>query len=229
MAETFPIKCTTCSEIVDVAAHMVMGAAYNCPMCGAAIVIAEAVDFELPCPAEVVVEEQTPERLRLRMRRYLEGSENRGGSWWLMWLGLLFIGMGAGVWSSRFWLHLENSLAMTFGMGLIASGSMVTVSEFYCAKICFSLDLTPNRLSVGYHFGPLNVHRDYRPPDVSGVYMTSPAPRFRVSGSGDGATCLRTASGTIRCANSRNSDAPRYVTQLIRRQLTTMGHNLHDG
>ncbi|WP_339911933.1 hypothetical protein [Symmachiella dynata] len=59
--------------------------------------------------------------------------------------------------------------------------------------------------------------------------MTSPAPRFRVSGSGDGATCLRTASGTIRCANSRNSDAPRYVTQLIRRQLTTMGHNLHDG
>ncbi len=51
MAETFPIKCDNCTEILDVAADIDVAVAYNCPMCGAAIEIAEAEDFDLPCPA----------------------------------------------------------------------------------------------------------------------------------------------------------------------------------
>ncbi len=85
MAETFPIQCGSCTEIVDVAADIDPAAAYNCPMCGAAIVIAEAEDFDLPCPAEVVIEEQSDKWLRFRLPRCLPGGIDR------LYLGLCLL------------------------------------------------------------------------------------------------------------------------------------------
>ena len=87
MTETFPIQCHSCAEILDVTADIDPAAPYECPLCGAEITIAEAEDFDLPCPADVVVEEQTAECLRLRVVESRRGSDG-------YYLGLLFLGIG---------------------------------------------------------------------------------------------------------------------------------------
>ncbi len=69
MNQTFPIKCTACQEILDVAADIDVAAAYNCPMCGVGISVIEAEAFELECPEGFVIEELTPTCLRFRQPR----------------------------------------------------------------------------------------------------------------------------------------------------------------
>ncbi|QDU47161.1 hypothetical protein Mal52_56890 [Symmachiella dynata] len=228
MAETFPIKCGSCTEIIDVAADSDPVAAYNCPMCGAAIVIAEAVDFELPCPAEVVVEEQTPERLRFRLRSSLRGSNSHAFAMTVC-VGFPILDL-----LSEIGIAWVRSGHLPGVFQLLTQAAICTLIAFFLASFILfgstTIELSHGECFVRERGFFLPVKWQCPIGDMTFVRMRSKRSRlwpFRIF-----VYCTDVTirwRGSYQWAESPNPRIARYVTHLLRRQLITMGHNLHNG
>ena len=227
MAETFPIQCHSCAEILDVAADIDVAAPYDCPLCGAEIAIAEAEDFDLPCPAEVVVEEQSAERLSFRLRSSLPGS-NRLVFYLLF--SLLFpaqiLFLGACIELARSWR--SPIIFAVFLLPTLDGFVMIFLSSiFLFGKTC--IELSDRQMIIGKGLWLFRIHQRRDVDAIADVTLRTERSdiwpfRDRVY-----YTHIRAKAWGRRFAESRSPDPGRYVTHLIRRQLKTMGHNLQDG
>ncbi|QDT51465.1 hypothetical protein Pan258_55540 [Symmachiella dynata] len=227
MAETFPIQCHSCTEILDVAADIDAAAPFNCPLCGADIVIAEAVDFDLPCPAAVVIEEQRPERLRFRLRSSLPGSNGQMLRFLFSWalpIHALFLGICI--------VSVSNGHPATvfeiFTLVALSAFMAFFLESFFRFRSTF-IELSGGQLTIEVCLWFMRSQQQ-RPIDaitcVESRSIKSDLWPFR---SHVYYTRVQVGQWGRQFAESSNPDPARFVTHLIRRQLITMGHKLHDG
>ncbi|QDT51464.1 hypothetical protein Pan258_55530 [Symmachiella dynata] len=228
MAKTFPIQCHSCTEILDVAADMDVTAPYDCPMCGAAIEIAEAEDFDLPCPAAVVIEEQTPERLRLRVVESPRGSDGYYLALLFMGIGIVLIGYVVLVLNIDFdypFPLIHNNIIDQLFFGLISLGGGTL--QLTAAR---SLELAGENVTIRYYvFGLDFFRRRTRSTLIDSVYTVPPHANFKPLRVWQVILAVGSKFHTRRSILTPNPDLARYVTHLLRRHLITIGHELQDG
>ncbi len=224
MNQTFPIKCTACEEILDVAADIDVAAAYNCPMCGAGISIRDAEEFELDCPDEVVIEEQTSQRLRFRLpRSHRFFHENV-----LIWItcGASVISFVLGLYF-LFEVYLRSRLLIELSMSifLLANPVMATLYAIYFLKGTVYADLSEDELLLGFQIGIFSFGRRFNTLRIGSVFMKNHLftldPKVK--------SCMKLTARSINIASDQTRDTARYITHLLRRQLKTMGHDLNNG
>ncbi|WP_339911934.1 hypothetical protein [Symmachiella dynata] len=227
MNKTYPIQCRSCAEILDVAADMDAAAPFNCPLCGADIAVAEAEDFDLPCPAALVIEEQTAERLRIRLPLIFPGAN--GQITHVLLVGaypvFAFFAGTCGVW-------LGTGQPPTVFVLLTTAGVCSLIAFFLAAYIRFRstfIELSGGQLTIEVRLWFIRSQRQ-RPIDaitcVESRSIKSDLWPFR---SHVYYTRVQVGQWGRQFAESSNPDPARYVTHLIRRQLITMGRELHDG
>jgi len=221
MAETFPIKCGRCTEILDVAADIDPATSYNCPMCGAAIVIPEAEDFDLPCPAEVVIEEQTSKRLRFRLPPCLSGSNRHV-------IGVLYT-FGSPVSFGVIYARWGDEIPLSFLLPLV----FCCLAFFFVGLMAWrgsdSVDLSHGQITTENHLGVVRIDGRHSIETVKCVHSRTKRSMLWPFHGHVHYTCVGMQQRNSHFAESPNPDLARYVTHLIRRQLITMGHELQDG
>ncbi|WP_339911935.1 hypothetical protein [Symmachiella dynata] len=227
MDKTYPIQCRSCADILDVAADMDAAAPFNCPLCGADIAVAEAEDFDLPCPAAVVIEEQTPERLRLRVVESPRGSDGYYLALLFIGIGLVLIGYVVLVLSIDFDYPLpfiHNNIIDQLFYGIISLGGGTL--QLTAAR---SLELAGENVTIRYYVFGLNFfRRRTRSTLIDSVYTVPPHANFKPLRVWQVILAVGSKFHTRRSILTPNPDSARYVTHLIHRQLTTMGHELQD-
>ncbi len=228
MDKTYPIQCRSCAEILDVAADIDAAAPFNCPLCGADIAVAEAEDFDLPCPAALVIEEQTAERLRFRLPLILPGANGQmlrfmcsGGS-----IPSLCLFLGTCI------VSVSTGQPPTVFVLLTMAGLSSLIAFFLAAYIRFRstyIELSEGQLTIEVRLWFIRSQRQ-RPVDaitcVESRSIKSDLWPFR---SHVYFTRVQVGQWGRQFAESSNPDPARFVTHLIRRQLITMGHELQDG
>ncbi|WP_339911932.1 hypothetical protein [Symmachiella dynata] len=224
MAESFPIKCRNCAEIIDVAANIDVVAPYECPLCGADIVIAEAEDFDLPCPAEVVIEEQTSERLRLSVPRFLPGTDLH----MLLPIVLLLTVIAILVTVAELLVfHYAQRIGQS--ISLVGIFLVIFAISWKTRKSFMFLDISSSRMTIRHYFIAVGFDIAYQIVPHRNVTMEPATTGIAIFHGSNLQVRLKTRWWSIRFAESPNPDIARYVTHIIRRQLKTMGHKLQDG
>ncbi len=221
MPDTFPIKCFGCDEIFDaLLANADDMEPYPCPTCGFSMLFSSRADFVLLQPEEVIIDEQTSQRLRFRLPRYLRGSEQQAVNYGMMVMGVVAFGIGVAGTIYRF--RDGDLFEMFFGVAAIGGGFTMIALAVFNLRAHILVDLSYERIIVGYQLGPWNIHKQYPLPAIQDVFMKSTTPGFRLFGSDDCTACVKTPSRTIQMADSRYPDPARYVTHLLRQQLIAM-------
>ncbi|TWU13585.1 hypothetical protein CA54_24200 [Symmachiella macrocystis] len=227
MDEIFPIQCRNCAEIIDVAANIDVVAPYECPLCGADIAISEAENFDLPCPAEVVIEEQSDNFLRFRVADSPRGSDSFYLGRLFLVIGLVFLGCVVLMHfiDFDFWpRYFDDPLfVLMYGLGFLGTG----VLQMTQAR---SLELAGNHLTARYHvLGVTYFQKRTRSGLINSVHVVIPAITIWPVRIWQVVIADRPKTHGRFLIFTYNLDAARYVTHTIRRQLKTMGHKLQDG
>ena len=224
MVKTFLIQCRSCAEIMDVAADITVAVPFKCPMCGTDIAIVETEDFDLPCPAEVVIEEQTAERLRFRLPRFLPGTDGHKMLRIILMANAIFLITIIGI-----------SLAFSSRPGM---GRMIFVIAFLLLVFAMTLktlrsfmflEFSSSQMVIRHFWGPFGFDFAYNVVPPRNVYLESTTSSLNTFFCSNAVVCVKSKWWPIRFAESQNPDLARYVTHLIRRQLISMGNELQDG
>ncbi len=218
MIETFPIQCTACHDILDVSVDVDVSMPQVCPMCGAEISVPQAEDFELECPEVLLrIEELTPTCLRLVWPVDLEWPTPRVAGTGLVFYGILSLSMGFSQMLSGFGGDADETLSIVFFLGL---GLLLVSQGLFLLKGFYSIELSPDYLRRGFHIETVRYKRRWRVHSIRRVYMEQ-TKCYHV--------CVTYRSKTRVLHSSKQPDTPRYITHLLRRQLTQMGHPLNNG
>jgi len=224
MVKTFLIQCRSCAEIMDVAADITVAVPFKCPMCGTDIAIVETEDFDLPCPAEVVIEEQTAERLRFRLPRFLPGTDGHKMLRIILMANAIFLIPIVGI---SLVFHSRPGIGwMIIPIAFLLLAFVITLKTLRSFML---LEFSSSRMVIRHFLGPLGFNFAYNVVPPRNVYLESTKSSLNTFFCSSDIVCVKTRRRTIRIDASPSPDLARYITHLIRRQLITMGHELQDG
>ncbi len=225
MPETFPVKCLSCENVFDCPLELEDERELSpCPLCGFGMTMTCAADLQLPQPAEVTIEEQTPQRLRIRMPECLRGSEGRLFGFAMPIIAV--VPLAVGVWGTAYEYMHGDFFEMGFALIAVACGLTVIVMSIASLFTSITLEVTDKCVAVESRLGRWMIRREYPVPGFRDVFMRSPKRRFALFRSTDCVACIKTQSKTIKLADARHPEPARYVTQLIRQQLIFMENDL---
>jgi len=204
-------NCAKCGEPLE-------GEQTNCPMCGELLSTETVTEFELPKPEDLVIEKQTADHLRFRMPSCAP-PESR-------WKFVIphFLGVGLYLVTSYFFLTDRpfDSLMIAILISLIPI-FVLGITTTYILMGTKTIDLGPKWLSIRYAIGIFSFQKRLKTDRIKQVFIhmvkTSLAPeKCRV----------KCGFKVISITDTHPPETARYITQLIRRQLKTMGHELAD-
>ncbi|TWU13590.1 hypothetical protein CA54_24250 [Symmachiella macrocystis] len=229
---TIPYMCLACSEIADVAVPIGETGPGECPMCGGEL----TCDFDLPVNEHVRVEVQTPERLRFSFPLRIELLST------IDIVAILFSSLLPAIPFFIIAYERYQSPLRPFSLtGLMYWGlysifwwgvmSLIAIADCRGRK---EIEIDHDQLVTIFVLGPYHWTQRVSLTKISNVInqvkaksLDAPVQRdeqlagFCYLEKDNRSNALLTANGSRKIA--------RYVTQLIRRQLTTMGHELQDG
>jgi len=224
MDKIFPIQCRNCAENMDVTADIDVAAPYKCPMCGTDIAIAEAEDFDLPCPAAVVIEEHTAERLRFRLPRFLPRSDGHQLARIILMANAIFLIPIVGI---SLVFHSRPGIGwMIIPIAFLLLAFVITLKTLRSFML---LEFSSSRMVIRHFLGPLGFNFAYNVVPPRNVYLESTKSSLNTFFCSSDIVCVKTRRRTIRIDASPSPDLARYITHLIRRQFITMRHELQDG
>jgi len=177
----------------------------------------------------VVIEEQTTDHLRFRLPTF------HPPKWrWAMGLCLILFGTGELCPLINMIFRVTNRVPnVIFAVFLGLSGiTIITIGVYFWIGVK-TFDLRPMHLTIQTSMGHFSFLRKYqvakirrisaRTPDLKGNFLQE----FIASNS-QSACRVKFRFRTIYLASGHPPETARFVTQLIRRQLKTMGHELAD-
>jgi len=207
------ISCAKCGEPLE--DHLP-----NCPMCGQLVSPETVTELELPKPEEVVIEVQTEDHLRFRLPIFQK-------TWWRQAVGCFAILYASPGLILLVFIHIPNmrhSRDLIIAVYLALYGMLgLLEGVLFLRGGMMTFDLGPKWLIIRYAVGPFALKRYLRTIQIQRVYYkVEKSIAFLKS-----KRMKRKANTTTLVADHPHETA-RFVTQLIRRQLKTMGHELAD-
>ena len=230
---TIPYMCLACGEIADVAVPIGETGPGECPMCGGEL----TCDFDLPVNEHIRVEVQTPERLRFSFPYDLTPLSNIEKCFWIGFINLpplsaLFSFISILVWSDEPPPSTSDLLSRVISLtGWFIFFTTALSAEWYGRK---AIELNHDGLAIRSMFGCFSSTRRVPSTKIENVIYELRTPRLKTTlqegGESEGTCYLLKRRRKVEDLTTPGSrKIARYVTQLIRRQLTTMGHELQDG
>jgi len=219
MLEFIPLQCYECQEPIDLPVESLEDDSTTCPMCGALLELRRAEDYEPPCPAEIVIKERTPGRLRFTAPGCIGKCSEYHYLNVLFWIGVLSP-FGCLIARSIFWNRLfDGSMALIFMIGF-----SVAITAFYQLRYMVEVNMIDDRLTVRYLYGFIKISSHWNSStismtDVSNVRTGRNFVAYE--------SCLKRpklAFPLIPILQSSTPEPARFVTHLLRRQLDS----LHD-
>lgn len=201
------IGCAKCGEPLD-------GEKPNCPMCGELVSPETVTELELPKPEELVIEEQTRDHLRFRLP--FRSLDNTLGQMVITFTcGGFVVANLLGILSFRVYNLYWVAILLYCPIPCVYIGMAALHWRGYV-----TIELTRQHLRMFYHLGRLGLSMKVATSHISQACL--------IIDCGIVMSTLEIGRRKIILTRLHPPETARFVTQLIRRQLKSMGHELAD-